>query len=383
MRVSGEWLEKPGTQAVLSMLTGAGHHALAVGGCVRNALLGVPVTDVDIATDALPEKVMELARAAGLKPVPTGIAHGTVTVVSDGEGYEVTTFRHDEESFGRHARVSFGATLEQDAARRDFTMNALYADASGAVVDPLGGLPDLQARRLRFIRNADARIREDYLRILRFFRFHAQYGDPEQGLDPDALAACADHADQLGTLSAERITAELKKLLAAPDPAPAVAAMAQAGVLRQVLPGAQAQALPVLVHLEGDKPGGFLRRLAVLTPDIGTLRLSKAEARDFDKLRAAFSGMDSPAALGWTLGLRLGTDALLGRAALLETPPAPDWRAGVMRGAQADFPLKPKDLMPMLLGPALGLALSRAQKHWLEHDLQPTRDELLALLGLA
>ena len=383
MRISGDWLDNPGTQAVLGMLTGAGHHALAVGGCVRNSLLGVPVTDVDIATSALPETVSDLAEKAGLRAVPTGISHGTVTIVANGEGFEVTTFRHDEESFGRHARVSFGASLEQDAARRDFTMNALYAQADGTIVDPLGGLPDLHARRLRFVGDADARIREDYLRILRFFRFHAQYGDPQQGLDPDALAACAEHSAMLETLSAERITAELKKLLAAEDPAPAVASMAQTGVLLHVLPGAQPQALPLLVHLEESKPGSFIRRLAVLTDNVESLRLSKAEARDFGKVRDAFSSMDSPAALGWKLGQRLATDALLGRAALLETPPAPDWARQVMRGAQADFPLKPADLMPMLMGPSLGLALSRAQTHWLAHDLVPGKAELLALLGLA
>ncbi|MCB1361336.1 MAG: CCA tRNA nucleotidyltransferase, partial [Rhodobacteraceae bacterium] len=149
MKISGAWLENPGTQAVLAMLTGAGHHALVVGGCVRNALLGVPVTDVDIATDALPETVSALAERAGLRAVPTGIAHGTVTIVANGEGFEVTTFRHDDETFGRHARVSFGASLHQDAARRDFTMNALYAQADGTLVDPLGGLDDLRARRLR------------------------------------------------------------------------------------------------------------------------------------------------------------------------------------------------------------------------------------------
>ncbi len=383
MKVGGAWLEAAGTQAVLGMLTQAGHHALVVGGCVRNALLGVPVSDVDIATDARPETVSALAEKAGLRAVPTGIAHGTVTVVAGGEGFEVTTFRHDEETFGRHARVSFGASLQQDAARRDFTMNALYARADGTLVDPLGGLPDLQARRLRFVGDADARIREDYLRILRFFRFHAQYGDPAQGLDAEGLAACAEHSALLETLSRERVTAELRKLLGAADPAPAVAAMAHSGVLQPLLPGASATALPVLVHLEEGKPGGWLRRLALLTGTVETLRLSKAETRDFGKIRDAFSSMDSPAVLGWKLGMRLGADAVLGRAALLETPPAADWRVQMTRGAHADFPLRPADLMPNLMGPALGGALARAQAYWLDHDLKPTRAQLLALLGLA
>jgi len=382
MKVTGPWLDAPGTQAVLGMLTAAGHQALVVGGCVRNALLGEPVSDVDIATDARPETVSALAETAGLRAVPTGFAHGTVTVVAMGEGHEVTTFRHDAETFGRHARVLFGADLAQDAARRDFTMNALYAQADGTVIDPLGGLPDLIARRVRFVGDPQERIAEDSLRILRFFRFHAQYGDPAQGIDAEALAACTQHSAMLDTLSRERITAELRKLLAAADPAPAVAAMAQTGVLSHVLPGAQPQALPLLVHFEGGQPGGWLRRLALLGSAEG-LRLSNAESRDFGKIRAAFATTDTPAAQGWRLGERLAADAILGLAALLETPPPAHWQAEVARGAGARFPLKPADLMPALQGPALGEALKSAQEVWLAADLRPTRAELLARLGLA
>jgi poly(A) polymerase len=385
MKVTGGWLDDPNAQAVLSMLTGAGYHALAVGGCVRNALLGVPVTDVDIATDALPETVIALANAAGLKPVPTGIDHGTVTVVAGGEGFEVTSFRHDEESFGRHARVSFGADLKQDASRRDFTMNALYAQADGTLVDPLGGVRDLLARRVRFVGDADARIAEDYLRILRFFRFHAQYGDPEHGLDPDALAACAEHGEQLETLSRERITAEMRKLLAARDPAPSVAAMEQAGVLQHILTGASARALSILVHLEGSAPGGWLRRLAVLggQDHDDHLRLSRAEARDLDRLQQGIESPDRPAVLGYRLGAVLGTDVVLARAALLETPPPEGWQGDLARGAQARFPLKPADLMPQFQGADLGLALKRAEAHWLAQDFAADRAELLSLLGVA
>lgn len=380
MKVAGDWLTR--ARPVLALLEGAGHQALAVGGCVRNALLGLPVGDVDIATDARPETVSGVAESAGLRTVPTGIAHGTVTVVAEGIGYEVTTFRHDAETFGRHARVVFGAALEQDAARRDFTMNALYAQADGTVIDPLGGLPDVLARRLRFVGEAEARIQEDALRILRFFRFLAQYGDPRQGLDADALAACAQNSTLLETLSRERITAELRKLLAAPDPAPAVAAMATSGVLRHALPGAMPQALAVLVHLEGGDPGPWLRRLAVLG-SAGGLRLSNAEARNLGLLRDAFSSADTPAALGWQLGTALAADAILGRAALLEIQPPADWREELARGAAADFPLKPADLMPALQGPALGAALKSAQAHWLAQDLRPDRAHLLARLGLA
>ena len=198
---------------------GAGHAAYAVGGCVRNAAWA-PVTDVDIATSARPDAVIAWPKAAGLRAVPTGLAHGTVTLVTGGEGFEVTTFRRDVATDGRHAEVAFSDRIEDDAARRDFTMNALYADAAGQVLDPLGGLDDLRARRLRFVGDPARRIAEDYLRILRFFRFHAQYGDPDHGLDPDGLAACATGADGLARLSAERSRANCASLLAARDPAP-------------------------------------------------------------------------------------------------------------------------------------------------------------------
>jgi poly(A) polymerase len=185
MRITGDWLAQPGTQALCGALEAAGYRALFVGGCVRNALLGVSVADVDIATDARPETVTRLAEAAGLRVVPTGIEHGTVTVIAGGVPHEVTTFRRDVETDGRRAVVAFAQDVAEDAARRDFTMNALYADLRGNVIDPLSGLPDLVARRLRFVGDAHQRIREDYLRILRFFRFHAHYGDPDQGMDAE------------------------------------------------------------------------------------------------------------------------------------------------------------------------------------------------------
>ena len=265
MMVSGDWLTHPATQAVCAMLTQAGHQALFVGGCVRNALLGAPVNDIDISTDAVPTRVMELAQAAGLHAIPTGIDHGTITVVADHIPHEITTFRKDVETDGRRAVVAFSARVEDDAHRRDFTMNALYARPDGTIVDPLGGMADLNARRVRFIDDADLRIREDYLRILRYFRFHAWYGDPVAGMDPDALAAIAADLDGIATLSRERIGAEMLRLLAAPDPAPAMAAMRTTGALGAVIAGADDRALAPLVHLEAEqglapRPGSPPRR---------------------------------------------------------------------------------------------------------------------------
>lgn len=380
-RIADAWVSAPETQAVCAMLSQAGYKALFVGGCVRNALLGVAVNDIDIATDAPPDTVMALAQAAGLHPVPTGVDHGTVTVVSDHVPHEVTTFRRDVETDGRRAVVAYATGPEEDAHRRDFTMNALYATPEGKIVDPLGGLADLRARRVRFIDDADARIREDYLRILRFFRFHAWYGDPGLGLDAEGLAACAANSAGIETLSKERIGAEMKKLLAAPDPAPGVAAMAQAGILARVIPGADARALPVLVHLEGNEGVAPepVRRLAVLggADLVDRLRLSRDDARRLDLLRGAIGSAKPPSALGYALGADLARDAVLLRAAVLETPLPQGWRDQIAEGAGAAFPVRAADLMPALSGPALGARLKELEARWVASGFSLTRDELL------
>lgn len=379
MRITDDWIAAPGLQAVMAMLGQAGHRALLVGGCVRNALLGAPVSDIDIATDAPPQRVMDLAVAAGLKAVPTGFEHGTVTVIAAHVPHEVTTFRRDVETFGRHATVAFAERVEDDAARRDFTMNALYAEADGTLVDPLGGLADLRARRVRFVGDADARIREDYLRILRFFRFHAWYGDAGGGLDAEGLAACAEHSAGLETLSRERVGAEMRKLLAAPNPAPVVAAMQASGVLAHVLPGAEMRALAPLVHLEDGLEPDAIRRLAVLGGEDAAerLRLSRADARRLELLRGLIGSMARPAELGFLHGADMARDALLARAAVLEQPLPEGWQQAVARGAQASFPVKAADLMPALAGPALGARLAELQARWIASGFTLERDELL------
>lgn len=380
-RIAAEWVTRPQTRRVMQALGQGRHQAFFVGGCVRNALIDAPVEDIDISTDARPERVIELAEAAKLKAVPTGIEHGTITVVSGGIPHEVTTFRKDVETFGRHAVVAFSTDIEDDARRRDFTMNALYADAEGRLHDPLDGLPDLRARHVRFIDDPEQRIREDYLRILRFFRFHAWYGDPAEGLNAEGLAAAAALADGLETLSRERVGAETKKLLSAPDPSPAVAAMAQAPILFHVLPGADAERLPVLVHLEqaaGVAPDP-IRRLALLggqeIPD--RLRLSKAEGKRLHLLRDGIGSEAGTAELAYRQGPEAARDIELLRAATFEAPLPAALEDDIAAGAKAVFPVKAADLMPRYHGPELGRKLAELERRWIASRFTLDRDALL------
>ncbi len=266
--------------------------------------------------------------------------------------------------------------MAEDAARRDLTMNALYAEADGTVIDPLGGLPDLRARRVRFVGDPATRIAEDRLRVLRFFRFHAWYGDPDGGLDAEGLAACAAAAGDLGALSRERVGAEILKLLTAPAPAPATAAMARAGVLAVVLPGAEAATLAPLVAAEEHVSAAPdpIRRLAAIggCEPAQRLRLSKADARRLALLRGAEGGV---AELAWRHGPGVARDVALVRAASGFTLPA-DIEERIARGVAASFPLRASDLP--LEGPALGRALAEAEARWVASDFQLTREELLS-----
>ncbi len=380
MKLKGAWLERKATQAVMTMLSNAGYQAYLVGGCVRNALLDAPVDDIDITTDALPDVVTKLAKKAGFKPVPTGIDHGTITVVADGTGYEITTYRADVTTDGRRATVRFSKDIHEDARRRDFTMNALYADNTGEIVDPLNGLPDLQARKVRFIEDPTQRIQEDYLRILRYFRFCAWYGDPNAGFDPDALNAIARNLDGLDTLSRERVGQELKKLMSAPDPAPATAAMQHTGALNKVLPGSDGKALAILVMLEqqaNTKPDA-LRRLAGLGVSDGTdLRFSKAQQRRLALLHAEIGSMSSPGEMGFRHGFETARDILMLRSALIESPFDAEKLRSAQRGADAKFPVTAADLMPAFQGPELGKELRRLEQIWIESNFMLSRNDLL------
>jgi poly(A) polymerase len=266
-----KWLRSKTLQALLGALSEGGEEARVAGGAVRNTLLDQDVTDIDIATTTLPEETVRRVEALGFKAVPTGIEHGTVTVVAAGKGYEVTTLRDDVETDGRRAKVRFGRDWNRDAERRDFTINALYATAAGEVIDMVGGLADLDSRTIRFIGDAETRIREDFLRILRFFRFFAWYGSGRP--DAEGLKACARLKEGLDRLSAERVWTELRKLLSAPDPSRALLWMRQASVLSRILPESEKWGIDQihpLVKSEADlgwPPDPLLRLEALLPPD--------------------------------------------------------------------------------------------------------------------
>ena len=372
--------ERPRTARLLALLDADGEESRIVGGAVRNALVGRPVTEVDIATTALPEAVGRRARAGGLRAIPTGLAHGTVTVLVDGEAFEVTTLREDVATDGRHAAVRFGRDFAADAQRRDFTVNALSIGRDGVLHDDTGGLDDLAARRMRFIGDPAARIREDYLRILRFFRFHA--ADAEGPLDPAGLDAAIRGRDGLAILSRERVRAELLKLLATPRAAEVAAAMGESGLLGRLV------AIPGEFGRLGRAGGDPLLGLAALfvreTGDAprlrDALRLSNAETERLAAYGAALARLRSPAVVDAAELRRTaavhGVPALLDALAATAGEPRPrlDREAAALAGryGRGDegapvFPLTGADLVRAGLppGPEIGRRLAAERAAWL------------------
>lgn len=386
-----DWLTKPAARAVFAALAAGGHEARAVGGAVRNALFGKPVKDVDIATTAVPEETMRLARAAGLKAVATGIEHGTVTIVAEHEPYEVTTLRRDIETFGRHARVHFTTDWTEDAKRRDFTMNALYCAADGTIHDPLGGYPDLAAARVRFIGDAHERIREDYLRILRFFRLYAEYGRGEP--DAASLDACVAERAGLAQLSGERLRTELLRMLAAPRAVEAAAAVGIYGILEPLHLHLDPHLLARLSEIEtslGAAADPVLRLAALLLHKPGDvehlkqrLRLSAAEAETLslvagdhpdDAALDPMTGERAARAAIYRMGARrFRLRALLAWARSRDTAQSLSRRTRVElpdRWPPPSLPFSGKDVLALGVpaGRGVGDALRRFEAWWIDAD---------------
>jgi poly(A) polymerase len=383
------WLRSGPAARVLALLDGDGEEARVVGGAVRNALLNIPIGDVDIATTALPDEVVRRARAAGIKSVPTGIEHGTVTLVVEGHPFEVTTLREDTETFGRKAKVAFGRDWVRDAERRDFTINGLSVDAGGVVHDHVGGLADIAARHVRFIGDAGQRIAEDYLRILRFFRMQAAYGTGEA--DRAGYLACIAGREGLSSLSAERVRMEMLKLLLAEGAASAAQAMAEAGLLLPILGGVgYTRTLAAMISVEAtlQLPPSAVRRLAALAVAVtedarrlaARLRLSNAEAKALDSMGHRWwrlAGRDDARAR--QLLYRLGEDPYRDRLMLAWARAGGTdngdarWRELAtlpQRWSAPRFPLKAADFISRGIaeGPALGHVLTLAEDAWLAAD---------------
>lgn len=381
--IAAEWLHAPNVRAVCNAFTNTEKSVFFVGGCVRNALLGVASGDIDMATDATPDETTKIAQSAGLKVIPTGIDHGTVTVLSGGQGFEITTFRRDVDTDGRHATVHFSTDIADDAARRDFTMNALYAAPDGTILDPLGGLADIKSRRLRFIGDAAQRIREDYLRTLRYFRFHAFYADRSSGFDADALAAIAETLDGLPSLSRERVGSEVLKLLSASDPAPEFAVMSQVGVLSALFDGMDPKPLAPLIHFEQSlnlAPDPIRRLAAIFGNETAqnSLRLTNTQTRRWQLLRDHIGSMMAPAELGYRLG-NDSVDVLALRAAVLETPLNPHDLTAARQAIGQKFPIAARDLMPDYHGKELGGRLKFLEQIWISSGFQATKHHLLQM----
>lgn len=399
-----DWLRAPGIQAVFSAIEQEGDEARVVGGAIRNTLLGSPVPDVDIATAARPEVVMERAQSAGLKSIGTGIDHGTITIVSEGFPYEVTTLREDVETFGRQAKVMFGRDWERDARRRDFTMNALYADRHGRLHDPLGGLEDCLARRVRFIGDPDSRIREDYLRILRFFRIFAAYGKGE--LDKEGLSACLRQRDGLRQLSAERIGHEMRRLLRAPLAAYALKMMNDCGLWEIATGGlARIEDYEALRDLDDTAPetrdaelglvvlAGFVRE--DLERICERFRLSNAERKRMQTAWAAKKKLrhldDFPHAAGliYEFGRHGAIDGILAVWAVRIARDCADRTmfSNILSAVRLQevpvFPLKGADLIAFGHAPGrvLGEELKRLESLWIESEFSLTRQQLLERSG--
>jgi len=396
-KLDAPWLKQEPLARLLAVLNCDGEETRVVGGAVRNALLGEPIHEFDIATTAVPDEVVRRVTAAGFKPVPTGIAHGTVTVVANGHGYEVTTLRQDVETFGRRATVAFGRDWRTDAERRDFTINAFSVAPDGTLFDYVGGLTDLADRRVRFIGEPRARIGEDYLRILRFFRFHAAYGrgDP----DAEGLHACIAGCAGLDKLSRERVRMELMKLLVAARATPTLVVMSESSLLLRVLGG-----VPYLAGFEnmakveatvGLAPDAVQRlgALAVIVPEDAErlwqrLRLTNAEHTRLTAMGAhwrAFSparGEQRARELLYLLRPASYVDcALLAWARSQASAHDESWRALAelpRRWTAPAFPLKAADFISrgMNPGPALGEALRKAEKAWIEAGFPGEKDKL-------
>ena len=377
-----KWLRNPSAQKLSKLYKSFGYQVLFVGGCVRNTILKMPVTDIDLATDAQPEKIIKIAKENNIRFVPTGLAHGTITLIIDNKNYQITTFRTDFDHDGRYAKVEFTESLLLDASRRDLTINALYCNHVGEVIDPLNGLNDIKKQKIKFIGNPNERIKEDNLRILRFFRFQAIYGNKNLEIDSIALEACHNHKSKLAALSKERITSELRKILSAPNPLEVIIKMNETGVLNELFQKVSIDSLEAYLKTEEKFKINinWLGRLLSLqvTQEEESLKLTRCEFKFLKQTKSAIENQIHVLEFSYYNGVENGKIYSILQNFRHNIILSKNLLNQINSLATKKFPITAKDLMPEISGKKLGEALRSLEDRWIKSNFTLSKKDLLA-----
>ena len=377
-----KWLRNPSAQKLSKLYKSFGYQVLFVGGCVRNTILKMPVTDIDLATDAQPEEIIKIAKENNIRFVPTGLAHGTITLIIDNKNYQITTFRTDFDHDGRYAKVEFTESLLLDASRRDLTINALYCNHVGEVIDPLNGLDDIKKQKIKFIGNPNERIKEDNLRILRFFRFQAIYGNKNFEIDSIALEACHNHKSKLAALSKERITSELRKILSAPNPLEVIIKMNETGVLNELFQKVSIDSLEAYLKTEEKFKINinWLGRLLSLqvTQEEESLKLTRCEFKFLKQTKSAIENQIHVLEFSYYNGVENGKIYSILQNFRHNIILSKNLLNQINSLATKKFPITAKDLMPEIRGKKLGEALRSLEDRWIKSNFTLSKKELLA-----
>ena len=386
MQINSEWIKNKVTQNILKIFEGADHNAYLVGGCIRNSILNIPVTDIDISTDATPQQTVDLFNRENFKVAPTGFSHGTVTVISEGIPYQITTMRSDQNTDGRHADVVFSDDIKKDAERRDFTINALYADSTGKIINPIGGLEDFNPLAIKFIGDPNNRIQEDYLRILRFFRFHAQFSELVTQFDKVALDAIKKNQDGLKKLSKERIWSELKKILSTSNPARSLYKMSQLGILEIILENKNVHNIKRFNLIEkkmGLEPEPIRRLVAITENTEDTfLNLSRKEAKKFSLLKGLLKKKHDPAELVYQFNREIAQSVLAIYTFYKGEKLKLSDIKKIEKACLFPCPITGAQISKYMDGEAVGIKIKEAQRAWINSNFKSDEAKILSDIGI-
>ena len=386
MQINSEWIKNKVTQNILKIFEGADHNAYLVGGCIRNSILNIPVTDIDISTDATPQQTVDLFNRENFKVAPTGFSHGTVTVISEGIPYQITTMRSDQNTDGRHADVVFSDDIKKDAERRDFTINALYADSTGKIINPIGGLEDFNPLAIKFIGDPNNRIQEDYLRILRFFRFHAQFSELVTQFDKVALDAIKKNQDGLKKLSKERIWSELKKILSTSNPARSLYKMSQLGILEIILENKNVHNIKRFNLIEkkmGLEPEPIRRLVAITENTEDTfLNLSRKEAKKFSLLKGLLKKKHDPAELVYQFNREIAQSVLAIYTFYKGEKLKLSDIKKIEKACLFPCPITGAQISKYMDGATVGIKIKEAQRVWINSNFKSDEAKILSDIGI-